>query len=162
MPNPPTLVRNTSDAITPGNRTDGSHGSSQNHAWSDVSENRRRCDHLLESIACGERIHSIKTAWRATCRRAGIRNLHFHDLRREFASRLRESGASDHDVRDFLGHANISTTSRYLKSTPQRLERALANMEASVIRTPFAQTSESAPTADAQEAVTNALKVLIQ
>jgi len=32
---------------------------------------------------CGERIASVKTAWRATCRRARIRNLHFHDLRRE-------------------------------------------------------------------------------
>lgn len=36
----------------------------------------------------GEPIASIKTAWRATCRRANIRGLHFHDLRREFGSRL--------------------------------------------------------------------------
>ena len=42
---------------------------------------------------------------------------------------VRESGASDHDVRDFLGHANITTTSRYLASTPLRLEQALANLE---------------------------------
>jgi integrase len=56
----------------------------------------------------GEQIGSIKTAWRATCRRAGIRGLHFHDLRREFGSRLLESGAAQHDVRDFLGHANIT------------------------------------------------------
>jgi integrase len=78
----------------------------------------------------GERIASVSTAWRATCRRAGIANLHFHDLRREFGSRLLESGADQHDVRDFLGHANITTTSRYLKSTPLRLERALAKLEA--------------------------------
>jgi integrase len=78
----------------------------------------------------GEQIGSIKTAWRATCRRARIRGLHFHDLRREFGSRLLESGAAQHDVRDFLGHANITTTSRYLKSTPLRLERALAAMDA--------------------------------
>jgi integrase len=77
----------------------------------------------------GEQIGSIKTAWRATCRRAGITGLHFHDLRREFGSRLLESGASQHDVKDFLGHANITTTSRYLKSTPLRLEKALERME---------------------------------
>ena len=65
------------------------------------------------------------------------------DLRREFASRLRESGASDHDVRDFLGHANITTTSRNLASTPVRLEQALANLEASNRRTSVAQTAES-------------------
>lgn len=40
----------------------------------------------------GERIGTIKTAWRAACRRAGIKDLHFHDLRREFASRLLEYG----------------------------------------------------------------------
>ena len=45
-------------------------------------------------------------------------------------SRLLESGADPHDVREFLGHANISTTSRYLASTPLRLEKALARMEA--------------------------------
>jgi hypothetical protein len=34
------------------------------------------------------------------------------------------------DVRDFLGHANITTTSRYLQSTPLRLARVLERMEA--------------------------------
>ena len=79
----------------------------------------------------GERIGSVKTAWRNTCRRAGITDLHFHDLRREFACRLLESSADLHDVRDFLGHANITTTSRYLRSSPVRLARALERMEAS-------------------------------
>ena len=78
----------------------------------------------------GEKIGSVKKAWAGTCRRAAISGLQIRDLRREFASRLRESGASDHDVRDFLGHANITTTSRYLASTPLRLEQALANLEA--------------------------------
>ena len=60
---------------------------------------------------------------------AGIEDLHFHDLRREFACRLLESRAELHDVRDFIGHANITTTSRYLRSTTLRLERALALLE---------------------------------
>ena len=78
----------------------------------------------------GEQVGSIKRAWRTACRRAGIVDLHFHDLRREFGSRLLESGAADHDVQKFLGHANITTTSRYLSSTPLRLERAMAALEA--------------------------------
>ncbi len=73
---------------------------------------------------------SIKTAWRNTCRRAGIRDLYFHDLRREFACRLLESSADLHDVRDFLRHANITMTSRYVRSTPTRLTQALERMEA--------------------------------
>ena len=77
----------------------------------------------------GEQRVSIKTAWGNTCRRAGISNLHFHDLRREFACRLLESSVDLHDVRDFLGHANITTTSRYLRSSPVRLAEALERME---------------------------------
>ncbi len=78
----------------------------------------------------GEQVGAIKTAWRATCRRAGVTGLHFHDLRREFASRLFETpGISQHVVRDWLGHANITTTSRYLATTPDHLEGALKQFE---------------------------------
>jgi integrase len=46
----------------------------------------------------GGSIGSVKTAWRTTCAKAGITNLHFHDLRRDFACLL-ESHAELHDVR---------------------------------------------------------------
>jgi integrase len=127
----------------------------------------------------GEKIESIKRAWEITVLRAhghtpawvkgkkgqlapasrtALRaiNLHFHDLRRQFACMLLESSADLHDVRDFLGHANITTTSRYLASSPVRLARALARLEgpstspphttvgAGAIRTPFAQTAATA------------------
>ena len=65
----------------------------------------------------GARVGSIKTAWRATCRRAGIEDLNFHDLRREAGSRLLEGGMPEHYVQRFLDHANLSTTSRYLATT---------------------------------------------
>jgi site-specific recombinase XerC len=41
-----------------------------------------------------------------------------------------EASADLHDVRDCLGHANITTTSRYVRSTPVRLAQALDRMEA--------------------------------
>ena len=44
--------------------------------------------------------------------------------------RLLDSLADLHDVRDCLGHANITTTSRYVRSTPVRLAQALERMEA--------------------------------
>lgn len=115
--------------------------------------------------ACGGRVLSIKRAWQMAVLRANghtpvytnpgglsaecrevLRavDLHFHDLRREFACTLLESGADHHDVRDYLGHANITTTSRYLASSPERLARALARLDAEpddesgAIRTPFA------------------------
>jgi predicted transcriptional regulator len=50
-------------------------------------------------------------------------------LRRELASTLRESGAPDHIVADALGHANISTTSRYLKASRAGLTIYLQRFE---------------------------------
>lgn len=81
---------------------------------------------------CGEQVKSIRADWELTCERAGITDLHFHDLRREFASRLLESSADLHDVQLFLGHAAITTTSRYLRSTPTRLRGALDKLEAAL------------------------------
>jgi integrase len=78
----------------------------------------------------GERAKSIRQAWRNTCRRAGITGLRFHDLHREFASRLLESGAPAHEVRDWLGHSNITTTCRYLATTRIALQKARQRFEA--------------------------------
>jgi len=91
----------------------------------------------------GDRISSVKTAWGTTCEKAGIADLHFHDLRREFACRLLESRAELHDVRDFLGHTNITTTSRYLRLTTLRLKRALELLERRQMRGAPAETAIS-------------------
>lgn len=77
----------------------------------------------------GQPIKSIDTAWRSACKRAGIVGLRFHDLRREFGCRLIESGAGLHDAREFLGHANISTTSRYLRASALSLKRAIEGLD---------------------------------
>ena len=86
-------------------------------------------DRFVFGNEVGEEVTSIRNAWELTCAAAGVRDLHFHDLRREFACRLLESSVDLHDVRDFLGHANISTTSTYLASTPVRLVRALDRLD---------------------------------
>jgi integrase len=62
--------------------------------------------------AVGEPVRSVDTAWQAACRRPDIRELNFHDLRREAGLRLLESGMPEHDVQCFLDHAGVSTTSR--------------------------------------------------
>ena len=46
------------------------------------------------------------------------------------ASLLMDSSRNLHDVRDCLDHAQITTTSRYVRSTPVRLAQALERMEA--------------------------------
>jgi len=103
----------------------------------------------------GERSKGISDRWRRACRAAGIEDLHFHDLRREFASRLAESGLPLHAIGEWLGHANISQTSTYLKTTRVGLQKYLKQFEkhrtaasrvaakSNSIRTPFAQAVDS-------------------
>jgi integrase len=100
----------------------------------------------------GERIGSVKKAWQTAVLKAhghapqwvkGKKNLlaaesqaayrainlHFHDLRREFGSRVLESGSSLIEARDLLGHANISQTSTYLESSAKALGLAIERKE---------------------------------
>lgn len=93
----------------------------------------------------GEQVKSVKTAWAAACRRAGISDLHLHDCRREFACRLLESHAGLHDVKAFLGHGDVSTTSRYLQATHAGLVAALARMEGDEFPQSSAEQRHSAP-----------------
>ena len=72
----------------------------------------------------GEHVPSARDPWEKLCTAVEITDLHVHDLRREFACRLRESGAPDHEVAAWLGHANISTTSIYLKTNRVTLQKA--------------------------------------
>ena len=73
----------------------------------------------------------------------GITGLHFHDLRREAGSRLLETtGVSVTEVRDYLGHANVTTTNTYLASSHVRLREALRKRDAARAS---AQTAADAP-----------------
>lgn len=87
-------------------------------------------DRFVFGNEVGERVRSIRGAWAAVCKAAGITGLQFRDLRREFASRLRETpGIADHHVRDVLGHADLQTTSRYLATTRVGLQQVMTLFE---------------------------------
>jgi integrase len=75
---------------------------------------------------------AFKKGWKRAYTKAGITGLHFHDLRREFASRLLETpGVSLHDVADWVGHSNVTTTSRYLRTTGVRRQHIARKFEES-------------------------------
>jgi hypothetical protein len=50
-------------------------------------------------------------------------NLHWHDLRHEYASRLAERGVPLSQIRDLLGHHSIVTTERYDQSNARSAPR---------------------------------------
>lgn len=57
-------------------------------------------------------------------------NLHWHDVRHEYASRLVERNVPLAQVRDLLGHASIVTTERYDNQRLEALQAAVARLEA--------------------------------
>ncbi len=82
--------------------------------------------------------HGIKPEWKAygwtaltpACNQQFRRiDLHWHDLRHEYASRLVEKGVPLAQVRDLLGHASITTTERYDNQKLENLQAAAARLE---------------------------------
>jgi integrase len=53
----------------------------------------------------------------AACRAAGITDLHWHDLRHTFGTRMAEAGHSEATIADLMGHADRKTTGRYTHGT---------------------------------------------
>jgi integrase len=96
----------------------------------------------------GERVKSIKKAWQ-TCvlraqghepvsrtngkldeARAALRaDLHFHDLRHEAGSRWLEAGMPLRNVKEMLGHANISQTDTYLNAGQFALHESMQRLD---------------------------------
>jgi integrase len=82
--------------------------------------------------------HGVKPEWKsynwtaltAACQQAFKEiNLHWHDLRHEYASRLVESGVPLAQVRDLLGHASIITTERYDNQKVENLQLVASKLE---------------------------------
>ena len=61
----------------------------------------------------GQPIKRFDSAWRHICKIAKITDFHYHDLRHTFCSNLLLSGANIKDVKEMIGHSDISMTDRY-------------------------------------------------
>jgi integrase len=64
---------------------------------------------------------STGTAFRRVCKALGIKNLHFHDLRREATSRLFEAGYDLAEVALVTRHKDWKMLRRYLNLKPRQL-----------------------------------------
>jgi len=69
---------------------------------------------------------SIKTAFKAACRRALISGLRLHDMRHTFATRLIASGVDLITVKDLLGHGSVRITEKYAHSNQDQKRKAVA------------------------------------
>jgi integrase len=85
-----------------------------------LEEFDRKKEYIFHS-SNGKRIDDtqIHLAFHEALRRSGIEDFHFHDLRHTFASNLVMAGAELNDVRELLGHKNMTMTLRYAHLSPK-------------------------------------------
>lgn len=75
----------------------------------------------------------LAKGFRKARKRAGL-NVRFHDLRHTYASWLAQSGSSLFQIRDLMGHSNLSVTDRYSHLARPDLERAVAGISTGMAR----------------------------
>lgn len=70
-------------------------------------------------------VTDIKKAFQNACRKAGIKDFRFHDLRHTFASHLVMSGTPLHVVKELLGHKTLDMVQRYAHLSPDYLGKVM-------------------------------------
>lgn len=86
----------------------------------------------------GARFVQLDKSFRGACRRAGVLDVRWHDLRRTCGCRLlQERGFSMEQVRTWLGHESIKTTEKhYAFLNIRHLQRAVRDTEDRVVALP--------------------------
>jgi integrase len=74
----------------------------------------------------GQPLKFVDVSFKTAVRKSGIEDFHFHDLRHTFASNLvMQEGVELNDVRELLGHKNMSMTFRYAHLSPKHKTRVI-------------------------------------
>jgi len=98
----------------------------------------------------GQPLHAPKYWFLAALRQAGISNFTWHDLRHDFATRLRRNGVPLEDIADLLGHKTLAMTRRYAHVSMDRLRQAVSCLEPKRTDTRTSTEPYEAPTAAVQ------------
>jgi site-specific recombinase XerD len=93
----------------------------------DILRTRMKTRHIHSELvfpsATGTKImrQRLVRAFTKAAKDAGLQNLHFHDLRHTFATRLAQAGIDLYRIAKLLGHNDVSTTQRYAHHCPESL-----------------------------------------
>jgi integrase len=70
----------------------------------------------------------LKKPWTTACRRAGLTDFRFHDLRHSAASYLAMTGASTIEIAAVLGHKTLAMVKRYSHLTTSHTAQVVKAM----------------------------------
>jgi site-specific recombinase XerD len=85
---------------------------------------RRRHQFKSPYVFCnkeGKRFNDVRDSFKPACRKVGIVDFRFHDLRHTFASHLVMRGVGLRAVQDLLGHYDMKLIMRYAHLAPGHL-----------------------------------------
>jgi site-specific recombinase XerD len=77
----------------------------------------------------------VKKGFNGACRRAGIEDFHFHDLRHTFAAHLVMGGQDLTTVKGLLGHKTLAMTLRYSHLAPAHKVKAVELLDSILNKT---------------------------
>jgi integrase len=71
--------------------------------------------------------HEVSRRFKAALKRAGVREVRFHDLRHTFGTRMAAAGVPMRTLQEWMGHADLKTTLIYAHYAPNPNEVAMVN-----------------------------------
>ena len=90
----------------------------------------RRLDTQRVFLYKGMPMRDVKTAYDKACRRAGITNLRWHDLRHTASTNLTRAGVDATTAMKIVGHKSERMHRRYNTVEPEDLRRAVSQLAA--------------------------------
>jgi integrase len=84
----------------------------------ELCKGKRPDDFVWTNPVTGGPYTDIKRSFSGACFDAKIEGLVWHDLRATYGTRLGEAGFNAYDIAKLMGHANISTSQRYVRNVP--------------------------------------------
>ena len=89
----------------------------------------RRIDHDFVFTFKGKPIKSVRKGFTSACTRAGIVDLHFHDLRHTFNTNMRKAGTDRTVIMKLTGHKTLAMFNRYNTVDQGDAVKAMKNLD---------------------------------
>jgi integrase len=86
-------------------------------------EKKDGCEYVFNDN--GKKLGDFKRSFHTACRNAGLKDMHIHDLRHVFASKMVMNGTSLYITGELLGHRTTQMTKRYSHLVPETLKKAV-------------------------------------